>query len=575
MNFNTSRRILMKNSLKTLKTIICALLSLTLMLSPAGCASAGNTSENKNGKIMILYTSDVHCGIDSRFGYVGLKSIRDTLEAEGYTTILVDNGDAIQGEPVGTLTKGRAVIDLMNALEYDVAIPGNHEFDYGMESFLELTKSASFPYVSCNFNKNGELVFKPYVIKEAAGKKIAFVGVTTPCTLTNSTPGYFQDGNGNFIYGFMQDTTGEAVYKAVQSAVDSARAEGAEYVYVLGHCGLEDECRPWTYADIIGNTTGIDVFLDGHSHDIEQITMKNKEGKAVVRSACGAKFAAIGYSRILEDGTIETGIQKWTDGVLDGVFYHEEPVITELVNNIKTSLDSKLAEVVATSSVSLTIYDPNEKAPSGDPVRMVRRAETNLGDLCADALRAAGKADVAVMNGGGIRKDINPGDVTYGDIINVFPFGNLLCVMEVTGQQILDALEWSVRSLPEENGGFLQVSGMTFEIDADLPDSPCISDEYGLFVGIGAGKRRIKNVRISGLPIDPQKKYTLAGINYTLLEHGDGYTVFDGAALLQDSVRLDNQLLIDYITETLNGVIGAGYEDPYGSGRIVFTPSAP
>ncbi len=162
-----------------------------------------NDGADKNGEIYILYTSDVHCGVDEGFGYAGLKDIRDNLEAEGYETILVDDGDAIQGDSIGTLSKGEAIIDLMNDLRYDVAIPGNHEFDYGMEQFLALTEKADYPYISCNFNKEGNLIFDPYVIKEIAGIKIGFVGVTTPESLISSTPRYFQNDKGEYIYGFM------------------------------------------------------------------------------------------------------------------------------------------------------------------------------------------------------------------------------------------------------------------------------------------------------------------------------------------------------------------------------------
>ena len=221
------------------------LLTVILMLSMAVCSAAEEKAE-KNGDIYILFTSDVHCGIDKGFGYAGLQQVRDTLEAQGYETILVDDGDAIQGEPIGTLSEGEAIIDLMNDLKYDVAIPGNHEYDYGMPRFLELVEKAEFLYISCNFTYLDELVFEPYIIKEAAGKKIGFVGVTTPLTITASTPVYFQDENGEYVYGFMSDDTGERVYQAVQSAVDAARAEGADYVYVIGHMGNGAEFKPWT-----------------------------------------------------------------------------------------------------------------------------------------------------------------------------------------------------------------------------------------------------------------------------------------------------------------------------------------
>ena len=520
-----------------------------------------------NGETIVLFTSDAHCGIDQGFGYAGLYEVRTALEAQGYKTILVDDGDAIQGEAIGTLSKGEAIVKLMNALRYDAAIPGNHEFDYSMARYLELAEMAEYPYISSNLNKEGKPVFDPYVLIDADGLKIAFVGVTTPKTFTSSTPAYFQNEAGEYVYGFCQDDTGASLYAAVQSAVDAARAAGAQLVYVMGHMGDELDCVPWTYADVIANTTGIDVFLDGHSHDTEQVVMKNKAGERVVRAACGTKLSCIGYSRISAAGEVlETGIWSWANEENAATVVGFKNAAGDAVAAAKDALDAQLGTVVASSSVLLTISDPAVTDASGKPVRMVRRAETNLGDFCADAIRSVSGADVGIMNGGGIRKDLKAGEVTYNDIINVFPFGNELCVIEVTGQQILDALEWGARNIPGESGAFLQVSGMSYTVDASVP-SGCISGETGLCEGI-EGARRVKDVTIGGAPLDPGKIYTLAGMNYTLVNNGDGYTAFDGAELLQDCVKLDNQLLIDYIVDTLGGVIGEEYADPYGQGRI-------
>jgi 2',3'-cyclic-nucleotide 2'-phosphodiesterase (5'-nucleotidase family) len=493
--------------------------------------------------------------------------VRDTLEAQGYETILVDDGDAIQGEPIGTLSEGEAVIDLMNDLKYDVAIPGNHEFDYGMPRFLELVKKAEFPYISCNFTYMDELVFEPYLIKEAAGKKIGFVGVTTPLSITSSTPVYFQDENGEYVYGFMSDDTGERLYQAVQSAVDAARAEGADYVYVIGHMGNGAQYRPWTYADVISHTNGIDAFLDGHSHDTDQVVMKNKDGEDVPRSAVGTKMECIGYSHISAEGEIvETGIWSWPNRISAPELLNIHNEIRDRVNEAQQELAEQLNEVVASTAVTLTVNDPKEVDRSGKPVRMIRRAETNLGDLCADAARDQSGADIAFVNGGSIRVSIEKGDITFGNILAVHPFGSMLCVLEVTGQQILDALEWSCHSVPDENGGFNQVSGLTFEINSAI-DSPCKADKDGMCVGI-EGERRVQNVMVGGEALDPEKTYTLAGYDYQLRQQGDGYTAYDGAPVLQDNVKLDNQVLIDYIVDTLGGEVGGDYADPYGQGRI-------
>ena len=558
--------------------IIAIVMAAVMLFGVSACgtndpAEDVSAEAEKNGEVIVLFTSDVHCGVEKGFGFVGLKQIRDTLEQQGYTTLLVDDGDAVQGESLGTLTKGEAVIDLMNAMQYDVAIPGNHEFDYGSDQFLKLIEKAEYPYISCNITKEGEPFLEPYIIKEAAGMKIAFIGVTTPETLTDTLPERLQDENGEYIYGFMQDNTGEAVYAAVQNAVDGARAEGADYVYVLGHLGMHASAHPWTYADVIANTTGIDVFLDGHSHDTEQVVMQNKDGEDVVRSACGTKLNCIGYSKISpEDGITETNIWSWSNDVCAAELMGLRNEISGKIDAENAVLEQQLNQVIGTSSVELTINDPKEKDDSGNPIRMVRRAETNLGDFCTDAILRQTGAEVAILNGGGIRTNISKGDIAYGDIINVFPFGNSICIVEATGQQILDALEWGVRDIPDENGDFLQVSGMSYEIDISVP-SGCQADEDGTCIGI-KGERRVKNAKVGDEPLDPEKTYTLAGGDYVLLQSGGGQTAFDGVKVVQDDFKIDNQVLIDYVRDNLNGQIGAEYADPYGQGRIRITEQA-
>ena len=553
----------MKKALSLILTV-CLLASLFV-----GFNSAGAFAEGEDQDILILFTSDVHCGIDQGWGYAGLYAVKENLSKD-YNVLLVDNGDAIQGEPIGTMTKGEAIIDIMNVMGYDVAIPGNHEFDYGMDRFLELAEKAEFPYISCNFNKEGELVFEPWLMKEIGGVKIAFVGVTTPYTLRSSTPRYFMDNSGNYIYGFLQDETGEGVYNAVQESVDAARAEGADYVIVMGHIGNETECAPWMYSDVISHVSGIDAWLDGHSHDTDQVIMQDKDGKDVVRTACGTKLANIGALHITRDGAISSELYSWNSSVAAPKLLNIDNAAAEAVSAATDELNAKLAEVVANTTVDLIINDPVAKTDDGKAVRIIRRAETNLGDLCADAyLDQSGEADIAFVNGGGIRVPINKGDITLNDILKVHPFGNSLTVIEVTGQQVLDALEWSVHALPGEFGGFDHVAGLTFEYDATI-DSPCVQDEKGFFDHVDETmERRVRNVLVAGEPIDPEAVYKLASHDYQLLNNGDGYTMYDGAKVLQESVKLDNQVLIDYITGTLGGSVGAGYEEPYGQGRIV------
>ena len=552
------------------------LLSLLMVLAMLLCVVPGMAEENTSKltkDVVILFTSDVHCGIDQGFGYAGLYAVKQQL-AKTNNVLLVDDGDAIQGEPVGTVTHGSAIIDLMNTVGYDVAIPGNHEYDYGMENFMNLTKQAKFPYISCNFTKNGELVFPSYVIKEVEGVKIGFIGVTTPETLTKDTPKNFQDDKGNFIYSFMEDGTGEKLYAAVQTAADDARKAGADYVIAIAHLGNEASSSPYNYADVLSHTTGIDALVDGHSHDTDQLVMKNKDGKDVIRAACGTKLEGIGYVTIsAKDGSLSYGLYTWHNSTSAPALLGIENEVSKAVSAATDGLNAELSKVVAKTAVDLTINDPTAKDANGSPVRIIRNAETNLGDLCADAYRDQTGAQVAIVNGGGIRASISAGDITLNDIMKVHPFGNQILVLEVTGQQLLDALEFASRDVPNECGSFLQVSGMTYEIHTYIKSS-CTMDDKGVFTGV-SGEYRVKNVKIGDEALDLTKTYTLAGHDHTLLNGGGGMSMFNGCKVVKKNVKLDNQVLIDYIVDTLGGVVGEAYANPYGQGRIVAVPTAP
>lgn len=567
-----------------MKKLFALLLALTMLFSlMAFPASAEGEEPALEQDVVILFTSDIHCGVDADWGFAGLAAVRDYFAQKAHV-VLVDNGDAIQGEPIGTMTKGSAIVDIMNAVGYDSKIPGNHEFDYGMERFMELAAASEAPYISCNFTYNGELVFDPYVIKEFDGVKIAFVGVTTPETFTSSTPTYFQDENGNFVYGFCEGNDGQNLYTAVQNAVDAAREEGAQYVFLQAHLGIEEACSPYMSVEVIANTTGIDAVLDGHSHSIidpatkleiagSEVSLgavKNAAGEDVMLMACHTKLSHIAAVTVsAADGSISGKLYPWQFEDNAATVFGLEGYAVDAVEAASAELNEKLGTVVAHSDVDLVINDP-----VATDVRIVRNLETNLGDLCADAYRdQAGGADIAFVNGGGIRKAIAAGDITLNDILKVHPFGNSLTMIEATGQQVIDYLEWACKSAPGEFGGFAQVSGISFEIHTYI-ESSVITDDHNMFAGV-AGERRVKNVMVNGEPIDLEKTYTVASHDYMLLNNGDGVTSFDGCKVLIESAKLDNQVLIDYITGTLGGVVGAEYSDPYGQGRIVVINEAP
>ena len=563
------------------KRVFACLLALVMLLGMVAVPSFVRAEEEEPAKeIVILYTNDVHCGVDNNIGYVGLARIKAALEAAGKEVILVDCGDAVQGDVIGTLSKGEAIIDLMNTVGYDVAVIGNHEFDYGMEQFFKNVSLAKFQYVCCNFlNDNGEAVLKPYTIIEKAGKKIAFIGIDTPESFTKSTPTYFQDSEGNYIYSFCQKDNGQELYNKVQQTVDAARAEGADYVIALAHLGTDYQSAPWMSSDVIVNTTGIDAVLDGHSHTDfklefgkDSVTVKNKDGNDVIHSSTGTKLANVGMLTISGDQISAKLINASALDFIDaaGLLAADNG----MGDVVKAALD-KNAElvntVVAHTDVDLIINDPTAG------VRIIRSQETNLGDLCADAYRAMGGTDIAFVNGGGIRDTIPAGDITYGQIIKIHPFGNALCTVEATGQEILDALEMSVSNLPGESGGFLQVSGLKFTVDMSV-ESTVVKDDEKMFVEV-SGDRRVKDVQVlqedgTYAPIDPNKTYTVACHNYLLKDKGDGYTMFADNTFLSEDTMLDNQVLITYIVEKLGGTVGSEYLEPYGQGRITIVDKA-
>ena len=550
-----------------MKKFLALLLAAMMLL---GCTAIAEeaTETGLTKDIVILFTSDVHAGMDLDWGFAGLAAVRDNLAKTNHV-VLVDDGDAIQGETIATLTNGEAIVDLMNAVGYDVITIGNHEFDYGMEKFLALAEKQNAPYVSSNFTYNDELVFDPYAIKEFDGVKIAFVGVTTPRTFTSSTPTYFQDEEGNYVYGFCQDATGEKLYAAVQSAVDAARAEGAQYVVVMGHIGIEPDCSPWTSGEIINNTTGIDFFLDGHAHETEPTDeVKNKDGETVLRAACGTKLANIGWARIAVNGAKSTGLFKWESDLSAPALLGLDGAVADAVAEKAASIEEIRKTVVAKTAVKLITHSPDNPE-----VRLIRTVETNLGDLCADAYRALGSADIGMANGGGIRAEIDVGDITLANIYDVFPYSNVLCVVEATGQQILDALELGARNYPDQSGGFQQVSGLTYEIHAYVPSGVKV-DEEGAFISVD-GDYRVKNVMVGGEPLDLEKTYTLASHNYMIKNGGDGFNMFKGNNLVLDETLIDNLVLINYITDNLGGVVGEEYADVYGQGRITVVTEAP
>ena len=540
------------------------LLALVLVLSSlAGCG----TEKQQEDDIVILYTNDVHCAVDTDIGYAGLAAYKDWVEEKTPYVALVDCGDALQGDTIGAVSDGEYLVDIMNEVGYDFAVLGNHEFDYGMEQLAALLEKAEAQYLGCNIRYTGEgnsavSCLKPYEIVSYGDTDVAFVGVSTPESIAKSTPSYFMDESGEFVYDFYGGS-GEELYAQVQETVDECREEGADYVIALAHLGDDEASEPFRSTDLIAGTTGIDAVLDGHSHSVLPCdVVENKEGDKVLLSSSGTGLANIGQLVITADGNLTAGL------ISD--FPDRDTETDSFVKGIQSQYEAELEQVAAHTDVSLTTV-------SESGIRLIRSRETNLGDFCADAYRAIAGADIAFANGGGIRADIQEGDITYGDIIAVHPYGNTLCVAEATGQEILDALEMASRSTMAEtgdgenavgeNGGFLQVSGLKYTIDTSIPSTVEV-DEAGMFVSCGEN-RRVKEVEVlqkdgSYAPIDPGKTYTLASHNYLIKQGGDGLNMFMDNTLTMNEGMLDYQVLITYITDHLGGTVGSDYAQPQG-----------
>ena len=557
----------------------------------APAASACWTGEKS--EVTILYTNDVHTYIDKQapeLTYAAIAALKQSYQNAGKKVLLVDAGDHVQGTAYGSMDEGASIIELMNAAGYDVATPGNHEFDYGMDRAKELMRDADFPYLSCNWVdlRTNLRVLPEIKVFVRGGVRIAFVGITTPETFTKSTPAYFMNkAQTKYIYDILGGEDGQKLYSAVQKAVDKAKCL-ADVVIGLGHLGVDPSSSPWTSEEVIAHTTGFDAFIDGHSHTVmENKQVADASGRLVTLTQTGSYFANVGEMTIAPDGTISTRLVSTYD--------QEDPAVAAEQAAWVNTVDDMLGEKIAVADTKFYITDP------ATGKRRIRSGETNLGDFVADGIYTYFNeveqlhCDIAIMNGGGIRSDEDAGYWTFKTCKQVSPFGNVACLMSVTGKQIQDALEFAARfagAEGKENGGFLQVAGATYEIHTDIPNT-VQTDDKNVWIGSATGTPRVQNVKIydrangTYVPLDENKTYALAGMNYTLRNLGDGFAMFDGAELIKDYVSEDYLVMSTYAM-TFDGVDAEGlphlssansvlaeypgylldYENPYGAGRI-------
>ena len=561
--------------------------------APAAFAEETNCFFGDKADVTILYTNDVHTYIDNKSPkptYAAIAALKKSIEDAGRDVLLVDAGDHIQGTAYGSMDDGATIIELMNEAGYDLATPGNHEFDYGMARAKAVLQEADFPYVSCNWVdlRTGFNVLPSVKFFFVGGRKIAFVGVTTPETFTKSTPAYFMnDAQTKYIYDILGGEDGQKLYDAVQKAIDKAEFWGADTIIGLGHLGVDPSSSPWTSEEVIAHTHGFTAFIDGHSHTVmanKQVT--DASGKAVTLTQTGSYFKNIGKMTVGADGTITTELIDTYEGL--------DAAVAATASNWISAVDDMLGEEIAVGDTKFYINDP------ATGKRRIRSGETNLGDFVADGIYTYFNeieelhCDVAIMNGGGIRTDVEAGPWSFKTCKTVSPFGNVACLMSVTGQQIQDALEFGARfagAEGKENGGFLQVAGARYTIHPMIPNTVQTNDK-NVWTG-SAATPRVSNVEIydkttgTYQPLDPNATYALAGMNYTLRNLGDGFAMFDGATLIKDYVSEDYLVMSSYAA-MFGGVDANGlphlasanspladypgyllnYEDPYGAGRI-------
>ena len=591
-----------------MKKFLTALLTVAMLFSAFG---ATPVQADQSDDIVVLYTNDVHTYIDGTISYDVIAAIKAELETQYAHVLLVDAGDHIQGTAYGSMDKGETIIKLMNAAGYDLATLGNHEFDYGMFGCMQVIDWAQVPYTSCNFYNEaagvrGENVLDAYVAFECGDEKIAFVGITTPESFTKSTPAYFQNENGEYIYGIAGGEDGAALYADVQAAVDAAKADGATKVIALGHLGDDPASQPWTSKETIANVSGLDAFIDGHSHStVKGEEVAGKDGNAVLLTQTGEYFGQIGMMVIdSETGAITTDfigseeiLDKDGETVLGYNLVSELYTGTEVISdaNVKaikdawmTEIDTQLGTIIGSTALTFDNYEGEN--------RLVRSQETNTGDFAADALYflfddMGMDVDLAIMNGGGVRNKAVTGEISYQVCKTIHTFGNVACLQTVTGQQILDALEWGARSAGtgEECGGFLHVSGVTYKIDTTVADTTS-KDDKGVWTA-GPEVYRVHDVKIYNKEtnawdaLDLAASYNLAGYNYTLRDLGDGFAMFDGAVNVLDYVMEDYMVLSNYVLAFDGGVVDAtnsplvakyanftvDYSTVNGSGRIELT----
>ncbi len=543
-----------------------------IVMAPAvSDADAGLPDDADQVAAVILHTNDVHVAFQDNIGYDGLALYQKELEKVYDHVLLIDAGDAIQGAPIGAISKGAEIIKMMNRLGYDLAVPGNHEFDYGVEVLDSCAEELACGYTCANFCvTGGETVFQPWRILEAGDLKIGFVGAVTPDTFTKSIIKDVLNEAGEPMYDFLADETGDRLCAGLQKAIDDVRQAGADFVILVSHLGSNNSISAQFRSDaVVGRLTGLDLVIDGHAHETFSHTVTDGEGRQIPMAETGVYLRAIGQIKIYKDGRVEQtlidSVPAPADLPFETVTRHNaercvDPEMKAFLDEIVASYAPVMERKIGEVSYDMIVRDAN-----GFDISRIE--ENGLCELVADAFRARGGTQAALVNAGSVRNNLESGTVTYNDVLNILPYSSDVITIRVTGQMLLDALEFGVSRLPAVSGGFPQVSGISFRVNPG--ESHVVRDDRGQFVSVD-GEYKVSDVMVGGEPLDPKAEYSLAGSSY-LLTGGDGYTMFKEADVLSMTGLSDNELLVKYIEEDLSGVIPEDYRA--AQGRIVMTPA--
>ena len=524
------------------KKLSALFLALVMAFSLAVPAGAANWDDDLTGHIVILHTNDVHGAIDN---YASVAALKDAYEAAGAQVLLMDAGDFSQGSTSVNVSEGATAVELMNMAGYDVATTGNHEFDYGYANLKTLMEQAEFPILAANaFTAEGELAMDGDNLTFQLGDvTVGVFGLATPETATKAHPAKLEGVT------FLAE---DELFACAQEQVDELTAEGCDYIICLGHLGIDAESTGNRSIDLLENVTGIDVFIDGHSHseqsDIAEVTDGTGMVGDTILTSTGTKLDNIGVVDIAADGTIDATTIPMEDVTATEGFTPDQDIATR-VSEINAQIEEDMGQVIGTSEVDLDGVREN-----------VRASETNLGDLITDAmLWQAGQdneeVDAAITNGGGIRASIAAGDITKKSVNDVLPFGNTLYVVELTGAELLEALEASTYCTPEPVGAFPQVAGIEFTINTGAAYDA--GENYpGTTYAEPASINRVTILTVGGQAFDADATYTIV-TNDFLAAGGDTYYAFSAAESGYDTGISLDQVVMDYITEELDGTVTA------------------